>query len=683
MANAKQLQPLPQHMLKTYDEEALATRTTARVIGHADSILLGSQIQVDASNDWWNKFSQVGYQAHRWKIMLADLSAFTDDPTVVTLGQNYHMLGHMYFTQRFAFQNPPKVNPVLRTYVGQFEGESISLSNGTSFMTALEDARVERLMIALFPSTRPYFVASSYARVAHLMTVAKTIGPMTAEALTAAYLFLAARPYIAANLRLAALREINGNFGVGLDDGDVTSALMEYVGASTEKTSPSDLFSRSLDSLLSTLPRTALAASVMEMVLKSEGLAALVNTCSLSRVESAETQEDQTELQQAAATQQGSGEQQDGGQSQQGDGESESDQDDSQGQGEGDGDDEDGDDPQDDSDGQNGDGQSDSQSTDGGGGASSTGTGGKPQDAPLDFESMLDRAEQVVQSEISQSPESGDEIERIKAARKSDGGFFSATNPAVRHATPSDSFRLVARLMEREFGKILEDADPGFKTHQASGKINMRRAMAGINDYDTAFDLWDEGKSEASSFEVALLIDTSASMRDVLDDVHQASWAITRGIESLGTNVKVTTFSFDTSSTLLKTGEERIGTQYLVTGTGGGTDPSTALVDASRILMRSKRAHKICLILTDGDWGGLYGEDAYRRLINNMQSTGVHVGIAFMDTDGPYGGSSYRLDVGKAEQKYRRGADSFSVLSDTQSFVQMARNIVKEEMSRG
>lgn len=152
-----------------------------------------------------------------------------------------------------------------------------------------------------------------------------------------------------------------------------------------------------------------------------------------------------------------------------------------------------------------------------------------------------------------------------------------------------------------ELQQIRADLDPGWDTHKAYGRVNVGRAMQGA-DLEEVFDQWNEGVNDAADFEWVICIDLSGSMQGRTHDVSMALWAVKRAIESI--DGSVTVFGFNNSSTLLYDRHDKaLPNQASSFNAYGGTDPADAIKEAVRIMHRSKRAHKVFAIFSDGEWG--------------------------------------------------------------------------------
>lgn len=157
----------------------------------------------------------------------------------------------------------------------------------------------------------------------------------------------------------------------------------------------------------------------------------------------------------------------------------------------------------------------------------------------------------------------------------------------------------------KKFGKDLrllrDEQDPGWHREQASGRLNVQRAMRG-DDLDVLFDRWDEGRNEAADVEAVILLDYSGSMSRMMKDASESMWAIKRAFEEVGG--KVTVIGYSDSATLMYDGNTKVSRNtYKLFGPAGGTSPGIALNEAARILHKTRRKSKFLISISDGAWG--------------------------------------------------------------------------------
>lgn len=648
-------------------------RSISRTLSQSDSMLAGRSIKVIATpfvrhfhTLWsptrhWTEASPKssrrraarGEEPTRVFEMVGPEKGTTDEQLNALISRNYHSLAHYLFgidTGRL---------PLNSSFLGTGSYWGHGNREAQRLCEFLECARVERLMMAAFPATRPYLMRQAYER-AQFYFDAKN--PLTA------YLYFAARPHFAGSLRLTLRKrlslpqafpsdaEIVASFRGFLNKSfkDTSDGRSDFVASANRALAPifgstamhsyPDTFKRSVHYLRYSFPND------VPMCEFDTSTSQLHGTDSSQKDAEAHEQA-QSQAQEQAAQDEAQGNR--GGQSQsqsQSQSESESE---SQGQG------------QDDSE------REEQSSNDGQSAIAGTGSGdhsGSPSSPEEEFEQALDE----LRSAQASDPKMRSEIQALRDVARNAGKYMSQA-ATTQHLIPSSEAILLARSMGREFAKIVEDEDPGFTTHQSSGRINMSRAMHGA-DPETAFDIWEEGNTEAASIEACVLVDFSGSMGGHVKGAFTAAWAIARSIESLGSASQVTTFAFDNNNMLIKAGSVKArpdSVPYL--DASGGTEPSVSLADSAFIFRESKRKHKALFILTDGVWSSRERND---DLIKMLRSNGVYVSLAYLS----------RLGFDDSTEDYYRavghGADSFHLINRPSAFATLAKDTVKGLMRR-
>jgi hypothetical protein len=207
--------------------------------------------------------------------------------------------------------------------------------------------------------------------------------------------------------------------------------------------------------------------------------------------------------------------------------------------------------------------------------------------------------------------------------------------------------------------KLVMAADPGWLTRESSGKLNVGRFMA-EQDYESAFDMWEEGVHDATDMEVVILTDDSGSMYGVINDALEASWTVKSALDDLGIPVTSSLFA-NTLRTLYTRTEKANRTQMKYYFQNGGTEVCEGLEMATRIFTNSKRKQKILIVFTDGAWYG--SRDKYGLLhddyIAKMKKMGVVTSVAFISNYGRYKAE----DVAEYRQHYGHGADVFGIVN--------------------
>lgn len=192
----------------------------------------------------------------------------------------------------------------------------------------------------------------------------------------------------------------------------------------------------------------------------------------------------------------------------------------------------------------------------------------------------------------------------------------------------SDYFRMYSAFA-KELQQVKAMTDPFWDRKTSEGRLNVRSLMLD-GDLDTAFDKWDDSLSEASDIECVVLLDTSGSMFDLMDDAKRSVWSIKKAFDSI--EASTTVIEFATRTSYMYKAQERAGSK--VRGedrwASGGTNPLFALREAQTILNNSPRAIKVLLIVTDGQWENTKDCES---LIMSMRQSNVLTGLMFLMDD--------------------------------------------------
>ena len=233
-------------------------------------------------------------------------------------------------------------------------------------------------------------------------------------------------------------------------------------------------------------------------------------------------------------------------------------------------------------------------------------------------------------------------------------------------------YPLIAEQFGRELERLEIDNEPNWDKEKPSGRLNIQRTMnAGLNDIDRLFDQWSE-VDYGTEIEAVILLDNSGSMGSQIQRASASVWAIKRGLERI--NANTTVFSFNSGSRVLYTSDEK--TTYDVVRTvhaGGTTNPIRALEEAKQIFNLTNRATKLLFIITDGGFD--YAEPS-DNLIKQFNEDGVITSTVFL---GHISSDSYVWQEDNIEG-FRHYAKHFNVISNPTDLVRIATDIVIEQL---
>jgi len=232
----------------------------------------------------------------------------------------------------------------------------------------------------------------------------------------------------------------------------------------------------------------------------------------------------------------------------------------------------------------------------------------------------------------------------------------------------------------RAFGVALErvriDNDPMWELEQPMGRLNIGRAMrADINDMDKVFDRWSEGNSN-NDIDAIVLVDTSGSMSWQIQRTMESAWVIKRGIERI--NGRVSVYKFNHDSRLIYSATDKAQpTEYRYVNSSGGTNPYKALLEARRQLLNSKRGVRMLFIVTDGEWDMT---EENNKVISDLTKDGVQTSVVYLGSLKGWGEFD-RAEYDERVERYRHGAKHFREVEEPNQMVLVAKDIVKATMS--
>jgi hypothetical protein len=179
-----------------------------------------------------------------------------------------------------------------------------------------------------------------------------------------------------------------------------------------------------------------------------------------------------------------------------------------------------------------------------------------------------------------------------------------------------------------ELQRLRAEHDPAWVRRTSNGRLDPVRWERGC-EIDEAFDQFKSGNALATDIEAVILLDVSGSMATEEHKAHESMWAIKRALDSVNADTSVITYS-DASYTLYSK-NERVGNDMKFIGNQGGTNPTKALQYAYGELANSTRAIKLLIIITDGAWDGKCLEPT-RKMITELRDGGVLTSLAWLDT---------------------------------------------------
>ena len=232
---------------------------------------------------------------------------------------------------------------------------------------------------------------------------------------------------------------------------------------------------------------------------------------------------------------------------------------------------------------------------------------------------------------------------------------------------PAESMVLY-RKFARELQRLRDDCEPAWHREEASGKLNVQRAIRGC-EIDEAFDRWDEG-NDGADVEAVIMVDRSGSMSGNRNDMHAsiACWTIKRALEQIG--APVTVYAFDDRAELAYGRNELASrTQYKFIYGNGGTNPFSTLLAAEQLLMSSRKKNKMLFMITDGAFDAHKNDEVIQRL----SKRGILTVMTLIMDDRDM---AYYEDRGMEEKTWRHDAEVYGRIKTAKDLLPFAKSVV-------
>ena len=592
-----------------YDKELEAERleehinklqSVGAVYGRTDRILTAEPVEVRVEDD--KEMDTTAYNDGKNIVFNAHLIEDIDDKTIISLnGFNYHEVGHILYTPRG----------------GSEFGKTVKREQLGKAFNVLEDARIERLLIAKYPSVAPFMEASCLEYL--LKGDSAEFGSY--------FPLFTGRKYLDIELRQEIADRFIKDFGV-----DLAVAIATIVHEYRTLVYPRD-FNRGLDLL-----RAFADIIGHENTNEVNGKPIIPNgngghTDREVQDKGRMKGDKEQKAQQDKATNNESG------------------------------------------DGAGNERLDDPADTNTDNDRSSTSFGSKGKDEADDNVLRKDIQERL--DNLSKN----DEVQRTtKEVRKAINDNNERRSAIKQGAYSNQQVSAQVSASARAFGVALErvriDNDPAWELEQPMGRLNIGRAMrADINDMDKVFDRWSEGNSN-NDIDAIVLVDTSGSMSWQIQRTMESAWVIKRGIERI--NGRVSVYKFNHDSRLIYSATDKAQpTEYRYVNSSGGTNPYKALLEARRHLINSKRGVRMLFIVTDGEWDMT---EENNKVIADLTKDGVQTSVVYLGSLKGWGEFD-REEYENRCKRYRHGAKHFREVEEPNQMVLVAKDIVKATMS--
>jgi hypothetical protein len=240
------------------------------------------------------------------------------------------------------------------------------------------------------------------------------------------------------------------------------------------------------------------------------------------------------------------------------------------------------------------------------------GAGGKSKTA--NSQEVTDTMEEIIQSVTEELMDNLNKLS-MQVVGKPLMGTVSAESVSradYRSVPATADLVTVQRSFARELERLKANYDPSWLTEQRSGKLNANRYMQGAS-VRTLFNKWQSGRDDVTAIEAVILLDRSSSMQGHnAKEAYKSLWAIKRSLDKVQANTTV--YTFDSHTHLLYSADEKADTTIRDSGASGTTQPEVAILNAQNILATTDKPIRILFMITDGAWGGDKAEESVRRM---------------------------------------------------------------------
>lgn len=215
-----------------------------------------------------------------------------------------------------------------------------------------------------------------------------------------------------------------------------------------------------------------------------------------------------------------------------------------------------------------------------------------------------------------------------------------------------------------ELQRIRAEYEPSWNNRVDSGRVNPVRWERGC-EIEEAFDRFEEGREDATDIECVILLDVSYSMKNEIVEAYESMWAMKSALDGVNASTTVVLYSDGEATRTLYSSYDRAGNSMRFGGCAGGTNPLKALQYAHGVLANTSRAVKLLITITDGEWQ----DDTLEKcdnLIQELRDGGVLTSLAWL--------SPYRVDLA---QKNTHNAEIVSQVRSTSDLFHLGRSIVE------
>ena len=284
------------------------------------------------------------------------------------------------------------------------------------------------------------------------------------------------------------------------------------------------------------------------------------------------------------------------------------------------------------------------------------------------LQDMLDSADEDVAKDISKTVEQAND--GVAEAR------LNEQHKSSRHMPVTTEMRREAGAVARIIGKLQDSLVEGRVSHQHSGRLNVTHAMASRGSSTDVFDISLPAIEEFASVEGVIVYDGSGSMAECIREVVGGLWVLKYGFDQRNVKTTVIHYSDPGQEAVIYRAQDKASLKrvdYEFADSSTYVEPALRL--ANHALARSHARHKYLVILTDGMWDDPSESEAW---IEKMKQQGVVTAVIYYsDMQRHYIGGKYTTPSKDQLQKmHQHKCDYFVHTQDHRSLVKFVETMV-------
>ena len=266
-----------------------------------------------------------------------------------------------------------------------------------------------------------------------------------------------------------------------------------------------------------------------------------------------------------------------------------------------------------------------------GGGTSGTPSDASPTHTNKELEDIQDELAKVaealassvsseIQHDVVDTLKSMNEAESYLRDTETSRKYKARYTQLPKPNTVSSKNQLTKALIQ-----LRHDAEPSWARKQDTGRVNIPAFMSSRGVDLDIFDQWRDEGEDATSIEVVILLDQSASMSGDIREASEALWMIKSACDVIDIDCSVIGYSDEHS--VLYDGQTPAGKEVNMFPSIGATNPHGALEEAHKIFESSEKRHKLLFSLTDGQW---FDSDIAIKQVKELINMGVKTDLIWI-----------------------------------------------------